>query len=411
MIRCVQKVCMGLLFLLCVSENSYPQAIPVIGDATAIAAQATPEIIKLMGYMSRLEPSIRDDRLHELANYMNALNQVDRDKLKKLQEAFQESLLQFTGDKIISDLDRMWVEEIDNALEAVFTLDDIRKGYEWNSLVYVYGYFNHDITVKEIQDIANEWYHMPEEEKAKQFPTYIHLIDAVVKPLAYWEQPVLSETLDRLEVGVSLLANILKQEPAPGTAFHAPSHGLIISAAMYNRFQNKTMYSSRLTKNIGVKAVYGELLNSLSIGAHPDPGSIEKDLYRFYMVREYYAANALARLNWRFNGVTSDILRKSLEIYEKQGGAEKTIHAVHRCMVALKDANARKEFESNLDNRIEDLVWIINNGKDEAVDYATIMLAKAMNCPVDKAVELYYKQIISDLTRKVNESNTTGGKE
>jgi hypothetical protein len=398
----------SVLISVATTQFAYSQINSSILDATALANDTTPETLKIMGYESRIEPSVRADRLHEIALRLQALNQVDRDKLKKIQGAFQEALMQFTDLDVIITLDLRSVEEIDNALESIFTLDDIRNGYEWNSLAYVYGYFNHDVTLEEIKTVSNGWDELSDEEKAKQFPTYIHAIDAVVKPLAYWEQPSRREMINCLDAAVPLLNKILNQEPASGTAFHAPSHAMLILGDMYMRWEQGTkfwegdsMYIARPTRYIGAKQAFGKLLNSMCIGSLENPDSLCKDEYRFYAVREYYIANTLARINWRFNGVSAEIMKKSLAIYEKQGGAEKTIHAIKRCMIALHDNETRETFAEKPMDHVEDFVWIIRNGKLEAVTYAETMLAHEIGCPVDKAMEFYYKQLISDVKRKM----------
>lgn len=401
-------VCLMIGFLSNSIQITYSQSNASILDATALANDTTPEKLRIMGYESIIYPELSADRLHEIAIRMLALNQVDRDKLKTMQQAFQDALMQFTFLEDFIKINRNSIEEVDNALESIFTLEDIKNGYEWNSLAYVYGYFNHDVTAEEIQQVSDGWDQLSEEEKAKQFPTYVHLIDAVVKPLAYWEQPSKREMLNALDAGVPLLKKLLTQEPAPGTAFHAPSHALIILGDMYMRWEqnskyweNDSMYIARPTRYIGAKQVFAQQLNSMCIGSVENPDSLSKDEYRFYAVREYYLANTLARINWRFNGVTSDILRKSLSVYEKQGGAEKTIHAIKRCMASLKDKEIREEFSRNSIDHVEDYMWIIRNGKLEAVTYGTKMLAGLIGCPVDKAVELYYKQLISDEKRRM----------
>lgn len=390
-------------------QTTYSQSNAAILDATALANDTTPEKLRIMGYESIIYPELSADRLHEIAIRMLALNQVDRDKLKTMQKAFQDALMQFTFLEDFIKINRNSIEEVDNALETVFNLEDIKNGYEWNSLAYVYGYFNHDVTVEEIQQVSDGWDKLSEEEKAKQFPTYVHLIDAVVKPLAYWEQPSKRKMLNALDVGMPLLNKLLMQKPAPGTAFHAPSHALIILGDLYMRWEEGTkywekdsMYISRPSRHIGAKPIMGRKLNEMCIGSLDNLDSISKEDYRFYAVREQYIANTLVRLFWRNNGISSEYLNKSLKYYQKQGNADKTIHALKRALVALNDPDMRKEFEANPLDHVEDFVWIIRNGKHESVEYAEKMLAQVIGCPVDKAVELYYKQRISDEKRRMN---------
>ncbi len=408
MIRSFLGMMMAVCCLVFTAVSSSAQVSIGVMDATAIAKAATPESIKLIGYRARITPQVRDDSLHQIARYIKALNEVDRGKLKSMQKTFQEALLLFTDFEVLFRHDmekellhRGSIEAVDDALESVFTLEDIRSGYEWNDLAYVYGFFNHDVPVDDIKRVREGWETMPEEERAKQYPTYIHLIDAVVKPLAYWEKDSRREMNTALEEALPLLHDMLFMEPKPGRAFHAPSHAALITAPMYIRWFHEAGYNSRLTRTIGAKTIYGAKLIDLLLGHHPNPEEMKPDEYKFYTVREYYLANALARLNWRYNGKTSERLHKSLEVFQQRGDAERTIHAVERCMAALKDKDIREKWEKDPLQYVDDYVWIIRNGKQEAVTYATNMLASVMGCPVDKAFELYYKQKISDMQRRM----------
>lgn len=106
--------------------------------------------VRTLGIRARLEPDNRDRHLTELAATLKALAVEDEKALRMIERAFQYALLLSCDRDICDTLMPDTIEALDDALERLFTIEDINFDHRWEDLLYVYGFFNRDVTVEEI---------------------------------------------------------------------------------------------------------------------------------------------------------------------------------------------------------------------------------------------------------------------
>ncbi|MDP6717453.1 MAG: hypothetical protein QGF59_02305, partial [Pirellulaceae bacterium] len=194
-----------------------PGASNVIGENLTNVVQQ----IQRLGLVARIERDQRDESVQQIAERFSQIAQTDKARARQMQSSFQQALLLVCDRDIIATLSSQTVEAVDDAIESAMGLDDLGGG-GWDGLGYVYGFFNHDVTVEEITRVAEGWAAIPEDEREPHYPQYVHLIDAVCKPLSVGGLRNDQETSAALEIVLPLLKSMLLQKPKPGRAFHPP---------------------------------------------------------------------------------------------------------------------------------------------------------------------------------------------
>lgn len=286
------------------------------------------------------------------------------------------------------------IETLDNALEQVFNLEEVSRGNDWEALIYVYGYFNRDVTPEEIGAVAERWRGTPVENREPDYPTYIHVIDAVCKPLSMGPLSG-GGTVEALEIALPLLIEGLTQAPQPGRAFHPPSHAALVLCPLYDRWPQQTPEGAVVRKHLGNREVFIRRVGDQLVGTQANPAELPDYAYGFYAYSGRYIANALARMDARS---ARPVLRASLEVYQDKGASDSTVTYTRRALVALGDAVERKAFEADLadsarhEGAVAQLVWLTRNGGTETRAYAGQLLGSALECDAGTALETWFER-------------------
>ncbi|MDP8243343.1 MAG: hypothetical protein P9L94_04620 [Candidatus Hinthialibacter antarcticus] len=343
--------------------------------------------IMRLGLEARIDPQVRNQRAQELATMiLNAKTETVHEQMRPIQEA----LLLLCDRRVMPTLERKTIQMIDDALEKHITIEEIDRSVRLDRLSYVYGFFNHDVSPKEIIKYREQWASLSLEEKASRYPTYIHLFDLVCKPLSVGPLDSPQETAQALELAAPLLKQMVTQPPRPGTAFHEPSHAALVLGPLYERWADTADYGAIIQKHLGSREAFQQMLTAQLVGAQDQPLKLEKMEHTFYAYSGRYLANALARLNAR-SAVPA--LKKTLDVYQQTGAAPASIQYTVRALVALGDKDARAEFEKTLaeGEGLNDLAWLARNGQGETLQYALNHLGKQLNVDPSHALKAYFE--------------------
>lgn len=355
------------------------------GGETAMTAD-----IRRLGLATRLEPERRDDHVRKLAAMLSSMS---KDAVFQLQRPFQEAFLLVCDADIRETLAPGTVEAVDGAIESVLTLEDIGGGTRWDALVYVYGFFNHDVTPDEIREARETWENTPMDERARIYPSYIHLIDAACKPLSVGPLRTADETREALETAVPLLASMVEQPPRPGTAFHEPTHAALILPPMYERWAGSDEFGAPFRERWKNREAFAGWLADRLVGSLENRMDLGEMEYRFYFYTARYIANALARL-----GDPSAIpaLRATFEVCVAKNAPASTVAYVRRALTALGDADEREALERSVEdsagNALDTAVWLIRNAKGEGREYGEALAAEILGCAPREAMMVYFRQ-------------------
>lgn len=365
---------------------------------TAIAAaQPTGADIRQIGIEARLHAESRDAKVQEVAAMLLDLAESDREKAHSLQRDFQYAFLLVCDRDIYDTLSEETIAAVDEAMTATYTWDEVIAGDRWDALTYAHGFFNRDVTAEEIEEVAERWAAVPDHERERLYPTFIHVIDAVTKPLAMGPVGDDAATGSALDAAIPLLLHGLDQPAKRGRAFHPPSHACLVIGAIYDHWADHPVHAPRLRALIGSR---GDLINRIQgrlIGAQEDPESLPRWQQNFHTVLGLYLANALARLDARS---TVPSLKKSLAFYEASGSSDSAIAYTKRALIALGDDNARTEFEAKpIDSEevIETAAWLVRNGQGETKEYGATILATALKTTPEAALNTYFQRAIDKL--------------
>jgi len=361
-----------------------------LGSGSAGAIESAQ--IRKLGLEARLHPELRDARMRELAARMTELGP---DGVHPLQGDFQYALLLQCDPEIYDSLAPETIEAVDTALEGLFSLDDIDRDNHWEPLVYAYGFFNRDVTLESIQRVITKWEEFSDEEKAPRYPTYIHVIDAVCKPVS------MGLVGDRATTGavLGLVVPALKEQflmpPMPGTAFHPPSHACLVLGPLYERWIDDPDFGPILRDHLGDRAAFEMLLASQLPGARDPEVTLSHTDYGFYAYIGSYLANTLARLNAR-SAVPA--LKRSMVVYTDHGAKGRVLAYTNRALLALGAEDERVVFEAQLndpeqrDASVETLAWLARNGQGETRHFAEVHLGALLRCAPENALTEYFTQ-------------------
>ena len=346
--------------------------------------------IRRMGLEARLDHEIRDSRLQELAA---AVTDLGPKGVLPLQGDFQFAFLLHCDPEIYQSLSPDTIEAIDNSLETLFNYEDIERDNTWEALVYVYGFFNHDVTPALIREVLTRWDELSDEEKGPRYPTYIHVIDAVCKPLSVGPLENAESTTAALELVILAMKQAFLATPKPGTAFHPPSHACLVLGPLYERWIDDETYGPVVKKHLGDRASFEAMMGSRLTGGLQSGDPESHVAYGYYAYIGSYLANAIARLNARS---TVPALLNSLKVYEKHGSEGRVANYTQRALLALGETDARNVYESNLadpskrDECMTLAVWLARNGQGETRIYGLEKLGQLLGCEAATALDTYF---------------------
>lgn len=348
--------------------------------------------IRSLGLEARLDPGLRDARLREIAAHLKGL---DAARVHDLQGDFQYALLLQCDPEIYDTLAPETIAAVDNSLEALFNLEDIDQDNRWEPLIYVYGYFNRDVTPETIRDVLARWNKLSDTEKAPRYPTYVHVIDAVCKPVSMGPLADPAATRAALEVVVPALKQMFLQPPMPGTAFHPPSHACLVLGPLYDRWAGDPELGPLVVQHLGSRAEFEAMMASQLPGGpgNSPPGS--HVVYGYYAYIGSYLANTLARLDAR-SAVPA--LKQSLAIYEANEAKGRVIEYTQRALLALGDPDARAAFETRREDPAQHdacvaaAVWLARNGRGETKAYGLNALGALLACAPADALRVYFER-------------------
>lgn len=349
--------------------------------------------IMRLGLEARIDPQLRNQRAQELATL---ILKAKTETVHGLMRPIQEALLLLCDRRVLATLQRDTMRMIDDALEKHITIEEVDRSVRLDRLSYVYGFFNHDVKPSEIVKYRDQWASLSLEEKAPRYPTYIHIIDLVCKPLSVGPLDSPQQTAEALELAAPLLKQMVTQPPRPGTAFHEPSHAALVLGPFYERWADTDDYGAIIKKHLGEPEAFYQMLAQQLVGAQDDPLKLDKMQHAFYAYSGRYLANTLARLNAR---ATAPILKKTLSVYEKTGAAPASIQYTKRALVALGDKDARAEFEKTLSENsdLSNLAWLARNGQGETLQYALKHLGAHLNADPAHAIKAYFEKQLEAL--------------
>ncbi len=353
--------------------------------------------IRMLGLEARLNPEIRDIRLQEIAAYLNAMSP---ERAHELQGDFQYALLLHCDPEIYDTLSETTIEAIDNSLETLFSLEDIDRDNHWEPLIYVYGFFNRDVTLEIIQEVIARWDGLSDEEKGPRYPTYIHVIDAVCKPLAMGALRDTDQTRAALELVIPAMKTAFVAAPKPGTAFPPPSHACLVLGPLYERWANDPEFGPFIEAQLGSRTAFEAMMISQLPGGLKNNSPLSHVDYGFHAYIGSYLANAIARLDAR---TALPALERSMAIYEKHKAKGRVLEYTQRARLALGDAGARADFDAALkdptqkDACVKTASWLARNGKGETRAYGLNALGALLDSTPDKALDVYFEKELAGL--------------
>lgn len=362
-----------------------------------VAYAATPEAvtgnqIRRMGLEARLDPAVRDARIREIAKMLTV---VGAERVDALQGDFQYALLLQCDPEIYDTLSPETIAAVDAGLEALFDLDAIDRDNRWEALIYVYGFFNRDVTPETIRTVLARWDALSDEEKAPRYPTYVHVIDAISKPVSMGALRDHAATREALTLTVPALKRQFLQGPKPGTAFHPPSHACLVLVPLYERWIDDRAFGPFLTEELGDRAAFEALMASQLPGAREGDAALTDMEYGYYAYLGAYLANALARLDARS---TVPALERALAIYEARSAEGRVLDYTRRALVALGAPRYRADFELVLKDPVHreaslsSLAWLARHGQGETKSYALARMGGILECPPERALDVYFEQ-------------------
>jgi len=372
----------------------------VIVPAVAAWSETTGDHIRGMGIEARINPETRDATLRELAEMLTQLAEDNRQRAHDLQQDFQYAVLLATDPGVYDTLAMDTILAVDNAMESTYTFEDVIEGDRWDPLTYAHGFYNRDVTAREIKDVAERWRDMEDDERRRQYPTYIHVIDAVTKPLAMGALTGgEDETHGALGIAVPLLKEMLLQEVLPGRAFHPPSHAALVLGPLHERWADHPRHGDLVRGHLGDREAFITLMEGRLIAAQPNPSEIEGFQRRFYAIVGQYVANALARMNARSAVPT---LRECVSYYAR-GVSDTAVAYTKRALVALGDTEARSAIEDYVERgqrlgEVEAIaVWLIRNGRGETVAYGQELLGRILDTDPESALRTHFENELARL--------------
>lgn len=369
------------LALIMISGSSFSQT----------TAPPTDAEIRALGLEARLDPTVRNTNLKQLAQWMDSLS---TDQVHKRQSAFQYALLLQCDPEIVSTLDPVAMKAVDKSLERLFDFSEIARDTNWEPLIYAYGFFNRDVSPEQIAKVLSKWESMSEKEKTPLNPTYIHVIDAVCKPLVSGELKDRATTRQALEIVLPALKDLFVAPPKPGTFFHAPSHSCLVLGPLYDRWINDEDFGPLIKQHLGDRATFENLLASQLVGVVEKETPLPPMEYRYYAYIGSYLANTLARLDARS---ALPALERSMQIYEREKAGGRLMKYTQRALLALGNEATRAEFEEDLmesakqEASITTLAWLCRNGRGETKAYAEEKLGALLECKADEALQKYFE--------------------
>lgn len=372
------------------------------GEASSTDLDELERNVRAKGIQARIDPEERDRLIVEIAAELEALGAEDEKGLRSIQFTFQYALLLSCDPGIYETLKPETIEAVDNALESLFTIEDISRDLRWEPLVYAYGFFNRDLTVDDIVRVRDSIRALPDDKRERMYPIYPHGFDALVKPLAMGHLTDPSQTAKALRAAIPLLKEVVMGEAKPGRAFHPPSHAVIVIAPIYDRWANTKGPEGEVVRELlGTRSEFVAMLESGMVGGVPTPRELQDFQYRFYAFDGQYFANALARIDAR---EAIDTLKLSLEIYEENVSHPSLISYTQRALVTLGDPEARAVLEESLagakpESAVDTLAWICRNAQGEGKTYAEKRLAVYLDSKPDKALNVYLKRQLKALAR------------
>jgi hypothetical protein len=361
------------------------------------AEQDLPSIeknVRALGINARINPESRDAAILQIAETLHDLAAKKPDDLRRIQFTFQTALLLSCDRDIYETLQPETIEAVDNALESIFTIEDVTRDLRWEPLVYAYGFFNRDVTAAEIIEVRNATDALSDDRRQRMYSIYPHGFDALAKPLSLGHLADPTQTLPALEIVVPMLRDIILEEAKPGRAFHPPTHALLVLSAIYDYWEDHPGPERDLVlQHLGTRDEFIAMLSSRVLGGLPDPDNLPDFHYGFYAYCGQYYANAFARMDAR---ETVDVLKKSIPLYEAHVSHPSLIAYTKRALVSLGDSDERAEIETLLDTdentrAVGDLVWIIRNVQGEGKTYAMNTLAKHLGCTPREALIAYFE--------------------
>lgn len=370
---------------------------------TAVAETGDPPVsgtqIRQWGLEARLDPAVRDVRIQAIAAL---LRDLPGEKVHELQGDVQYALLLQCDSEIYETLAPETIAAVDTGLEALFSLEDVDRSNHWEPLIYVYGYFNRDVTPAIIQDVIGQWDRLSEAEKAPRYPTYIHVIDAVTKPLSMGPLIEPGTTRDAMAIVVPALKAQFLLPPAPGTAFHPPSHACLVLGPLYDRWIGDPENGALIREHLGTRAEFETLMASQLPGAPGRATPLSSVDYGYYAYIGSYLANTLARMDAR-SAVPA--LRRSLAIYEEHAAKGRVIAYTQRALLALADPEARAHFTAQVrdaaqrDDSIATAVWLARNGQGETAVYGREKLGDLLHCSATDALTTYFTMELDEIKK------------
>lgn len=358
----------------------------------AMAEVATGAQIRLLGLEARLDPTIRDARIGQLTDHMAAL---DVESIHAIQGDIQYALMLVADPEIYDTLSPQSIASVDVQLERLFDLEAIDRDNHWEPLVYAYGFFNRDVKIETIREVVHRWEALSESERAPRYPTYIHVIDAVTKPVSMGYIGDVQNTGAVLEIVVPLLKSQFLQPPAPGTAFHPPSHACLVLGPLYDRWIDHPELGAIIRKHLGTRPEFEAMLVSQlpgGLAGGPPPSHMT---YGYYAYIGSYLANTLARLDARS---AIPALQRSITIYTEHKAQGRTLAYTQRALLALGDPEARNAFHTmeagpaEREKAIELAVWCARNGRDETRQFGLKYLGHLLQCAPESALDTYFRR-------------------
>ena len=134
-----------------------------------MAEAVTGAQIRVLGLEARLDPTIRDAHLQQIAAHMGAM---DAESVHAIQGDFQYALMLMADPEIYDTLHPESIEAVDNALESLFDLAAIDRDNHWEPLVYAYGFFNRDVTIETIREVVGRWEALSDSEIRPATPVW-----------------------------------------------------------------------------------------------------------------------------------------------------------------------------------------------------------------------------------------------
>lgn len=362
------------------------------GQESPAGLEVVERKVREMGIMARLDPEKRDRLIVKIAATLEALGVEDEKGLRSIQGVFQTALLLSCDRGIYETLQPETIEAVDDALESLFTIEDINRDLRWEPLVYAYGFFNRDLSVDEIIKVRDAIEALSGDARERMYPVYPHTFDALAKPLSMGPLTDASQTAKALGIVVPMLKDVIMDEAKPGRAFHPPSHAIIVIAPIYDRWADTAGPEGDVVRKLlGTRDEFIAMLISRLVGGVPNPRDLPKFHYSFYAFDGQYFANALARIDAR---EAVDTLKLSLEVYNENIAHPSLISYTQRALVTLGDPDARTLLEESLSQgndtkAIDTLAWICRNAQGEGKTYAEKTLARELNCKPGQALDMY----------------------